>query len=131
MKRLLAQALILVLVIPVWTTGCHKRVDIPKEQLADRASFGTKEGPYIVQPKAALTSSAPLKSFRIQNETLIGELKDGWQTGRTTYPIQDIVGVAMERTDVPMTILAILATGAAFVGAAVLGIAVMWSNYKG
>jgi hypothetical protein len=112
---------VLTIAIPSWTAGCYKRVEIPREQLTNNATFPAKEGPYFVEPKALGQSTEPLKLFRIENGTLLGDLKNPDHKGQTTYVLNDVRRVDKKEFSGSTTAVAAVFGGVGLIVVFVLG----------
>jgi hypothetical protein len=102
-----ARFLALILSVSLTTAGCHYRVEIPREQLANHAMLPSKEGPYFVQSKQG-GKSPEFSSIRVEDGTLIGELRYRSQGSQRTYALQDVKQVEKQQISAGGTVLGVL-----------------------
>lgn len=108
MKKLIAQLLVLALAIPAWTTGCYKRVEIPKDQLVDQTSFAPLSGWIYVAKSRTEDGVHKLNSFKIENGRLIGEEGTIKGVREATIPLQDLQSIESRYFSAGKTTLAVL-----------------------
>jgi hypothetical protein len=121
MKKLLVQILAISIAIPSWTAGCYKRVEIPREQLTNNATFKQEDGPYYVE-RTNRNGQSPVSfsTMRVQNSTLVGELTDRHNSGPMSYQLSDVKRVDRKEFSPGGTVLGLLGVGAGLI--AILGI---------
>jgi hypothetical protein len=119
MKKLIAQILALAIAVPAWTTGCYKRVQIPKAELTNNAKFSSPEGKQtFVVTKNDPKGSSEFSSLRVENNRLIGNLKGVKGIDETTIPIDHVRQVERKEFSAGRTTLAVLGIGVGVVALA-------------
>jgi hypothetical protein len=120
----------LLIVAQVLTTGCYHRVEIPKEELTNHATFSSPEGKqtFLVTKKDGYVSR-DFSSLRIENRQVIGQLKDV-KGVENAIPVSDIERVEKREFSAGLTTLGVLG-GLAGVGAFIFGVLLLaWANMK-
>ncbi|MFH1017280.1 MAG: hypothetical protein V1798_03750 [Pseudomonadota bacterium] len=121
--------LIYLLVTAITCSGCYKRIEIPKEQLTNRASFqsevktsdsSSKTVTYVVSEKSKYNSTE-LKSFRVENNKLIGEAKGVSGVDVRTIPLDNVQRVESKEFSAGRTAIVVLGS---LVGVALLSLGV-------
>ena len=132
MKR----TLIYLLVTAISCSGCYKRVEIPKEQLTNRASFqsevktsdaSSKRVTYVVSEKDK-NNSIELNSFRVENKKLVGEVKGVRGVNVQTIPLDNVQRVESKEFSAGKTVIAVLGS---LVGVALLSFGVAAATLYG
>src|SRR5262249_12119566 len=105
MKRAFTYLLIVALVT---TTGCYKRVEIPKDELVNNASFFPQnKETFLITRNGAERKSTELTSFKVEKNQIVGQPKYAKASEETVIPLNDVQKVEKKKFSGGKTALAI------------------------